>query len=343
MQQWAFGLSRRDRVASWLLRGLSYLSFRLLTTIAVLVVLVGVWFEWRVLTSGYLWQAHAKTLAFAIVTACLAGLLAIPAAAILSGPSYAGRLIVTVCGVVCLAAPEPAWSYGWAEALRLSVGTPSVAAPGDWARAVVTSATQFWIVPAIQLAIFWAALPRSTMDAVTLDGGRLRMTLQILWMPLVGGISMAVLLATRASAVHDQSGLVTTSAVVRDVFTNGAGVLLPGFDGAASQGVRLRQSAVAGLPLQLMAIVCLVGAYKLPLAELDDAEVASRRSMTPWAIAAAMVLLGSIAPPVTALWVSAGLSRSEMLADHWPDLLQSLLLAGTAVAVLLPPVVSCYV
>ncbi len=257
---------------------------------------------WRLLGEGHAWSVHATTLAFACAAATLALPLAMGPAAWLRRGGGVRLSIAVALALAVLATPEAAWAYGVAEAWRLTVGMPAPDTALDRVRAVTTTAAQVWPVPAAVWGIALRRLPTSLLEAADLDGGRRRMTLRLLAPPTLAAWAGALLLAGRQVSAYDQTGIVTSSVLVRDAYVLALG------------GVDDRMAAAAANGAPVMAVLAIVAMaawwlWRRESAELDDDGQARLRAVgpqLPWTVFSWGLVLGSVAVPLAALWQTAG-------------------------------------
>ena len=202
-----------------------------------------------------------RTLLLAAAGATLATLLAIPPAAVLARSGAAALLLLPLMAAV-VAMPQPAWSYGWSEAMTQVFGLARPASMLDLARVAITNGAAWWPIPAAAIALSWRRLPSSILDAAALDGARRRMTARLLAGPALAGWSAALLLSAQNLSVPDQTGIVVASVIVRDTFqgTVGAATSAEGAAVLADQSARLAAAIAVGLPSFLVtALVAIVG------------------------------------------------------------------------------------
>ena len=286
---------------------------------------------WGQVADLYNWTIHGRTLAYSLVAATAAVLVAVgPGVVLARGGLVAAGVLALAAAVV--AVPEAAWAYGFAEAWRQAAGTPVPESWADVMRATLTTAAQVWPVPAAVLAVALRRMPGGVLDAAELDGARRRVVARLALPAVAAGWAGALLLAGRQVTAYDQSGIVTTGVLVREAYVTAVG---GGLDRAAA-------AAGAGAPVVvgLAALAGVAGLWFRGSINADhEASDPKRRGSPAFRLGrgGAATLLG-VAPalllalvPLAALVRTAGsLDLASMRDEFAPQLRAGLTLAAIA-------------
>ena len=286
---------------------------------------------WGQLGDAHNWLVHGRTLAYSLVAATTAIVVAIGPGIILArGGIVAAGVLATAAAVV--AVPEAAWAYGFAEAWRQAVGTPVPESWADVARATLTTAAQVWPVPALALAVALRRMPGGVVDAAELDGARRRIVARLALPAVAAGWAGALLLAGRQVTAYDQSGIVTTGVLVREAYVTAVG---GGLDRAAA-------AAGAGAPVVVGLALLAAVAWAALRRSFDpdhDASDPKRRGSPAFRLgrggaatllAVAPALLLTLVPLAALVRTAGSLDLVEMRAEFAPQLRAGLTLAAIA-------------
>lgn len=284
---------------------------------------------WELLADAQSWRVHGRTLWLSVGAVLVAGVLAIGPAAWLRRGHGLRFIFTALLAAAVLALPEAAWAYGGAELLRQTFGAPAADSTMDRLRATLTTSAQIWPIPAVALAIAWARLPASVLDAADLDGARSRVIVRLLTGPMLAGLAGALLLSARQVSAYDQTGIVTTGVLVRDAYVMAVGGTL---DRAAA-------AAAAGFPLLIgVAVIAVIAWNAFQRTTLVDGletggnprRRPSAGALLPRLLSWGLVLLATILPLVALIRTAGGFKVMEAYNAYSPQLNNGLLVAGIA-------------
>ena len=213
-------------------------SFNLLATLAIAVI-IGVvsglplgWMVWHIVTRREVWvelqptafrlDLLGRTLGYNLAAALIATMLALPAAMVLGrGRGLVSKLLWFALPV-SMFVPSIVYSYGWMQALRLTVGLPVFQSPADVLRCIWTLSTWLLPLPAFLIGLALRNVDADLQQQALLDGRLFRVTMRQLAGPIVASILMCTVLAVQEFAVYEPSGISVIATEVRMVFDTGA-------------------------------------------------------------------------------------------------------------------------
>jgi ABC-type Fe3+ transport system permease subunit/sugar lactone lactonase YvrE len=297
------------------------------------------WLAWQIVTApSVLGELHVdvfragllgRTLAYNLLAAILATVLALPVAQVIGRGRGPGLAAMWVALPISLLLPSITYAYGWSQFVRLTggwwertLGLEFVPGSGeDVLRCIWSLACWLWPVPAAAIGLSLRRMDSAVQQQALLDGALWRVTARRLVNPIVASAAVVAVLAMQEFAVFEPTGISVLATEVRMVFDTGAvsssdnPISAPLGGGPEAPGVpdqRHRAAAAVVTSIPLLAAIAALSLAARRLHRREEADALAAPASWPrvldagpvaWGFSVLVVLI-AVGVPLAALAIS---------------------------------------